>query len=158
MTSIAKFFATGFGSGYFPVGPGTAGSVLASMVIYLTYTQTSLAMSSMAIILLIATIVSTLIGIWACGVLEQEWGEDPSKVVIDEMAGIFIAFIWVPFSIPNLLISLVLFRIFDIWKPLWIGKAEDMHGGVGVMADDLLAGIVANVILQVLVYFSLTSL
>lgn len=157
MTSIAKFFATGFGSGYFPVGPGTAGSVLASLLIYIAYTQTAVQMDSMALILVIATVLSTLIGIWACGVLEKEWGEDPSRVVIDEIAGIFIAFIWIPFSIPNLLISLVLFRIFDIWKPLWIRKAEEMHGGFGVMADDLLAGIVANVILQVLIYFSLTS-
>ncbi len=156
MNAIAKFLASGFGSGYFPVGPGTAGSVLASLLIYLYHSQMQPSMGAMALVLIIATVVSTLIGVWACGVVESEWGEDPSKVVIDEMAGIFIAFIWIPFSITNLLISLVLFRIFDICKPLWIRKAEAMHGGVGVMADDLLAGIVANVILQILVYFSLT--
>jgi len=156
MNIIAKFLASGFGSGYFPVGPGTAGSVVASVLIYSYHFHQSPSMSNMAVALIIATIISTVIGVWACGVVAGEWGEDPSKVVIDEMAGIFIAFIYVPFSISNLVISLILFRIFDIWKPLWIRKAEAKHGGVGVMADDLLAGIVANIILQILIYFSLT--
>lgn len=81
------------------------------------------------------------------------WGEDPSKVVIDEIVGVWIAMIGVPFSWLNLALAFGLFRLFDIQKPLGIRRMERLPGGWGVMMDDVLAGVYANVVLQATLYF-----
>lgn len=155
MNSLAKLFASGFGSGYAPVAPGTAGSILASVMIYVMYFHMGVVDSTMTIFLIVASIIGTIIGIISCNILETEWGKDPSKVVLDEMVGIFISLIFVPISIPTLLLSLILFRIFDISKILGIRKLESLDGGLGVMADDILAGIYANVVLQFILYLNI---
>jgi phosphatidylglycerophosphatase A len=85
--------------------------------------------------------------------LEPEWGHDPQKIVIDEIIGFWIAMIAVPYTAWTLFAGFVLFRIFDIWKPLGIRKMEKFKGGWGVMLDDVLAGIYANIVLQVLIFF-----
>ena len=151
MNTIAKVFASGFGTGYSPIAPGTAGSLLASLVIYLFY---YLGTPPNLIALVIALLVSTILGVWSADYLESEWGKDPSKVVIDEIAGILISLLFLPINPTTIIASFVLFRVFDIWKPLGIRKLEDFKGGIGVMADDLLAGIYANLVLQALLYFN----
>jgi len=81
--------------------------------------------------------------------VEAFWGKDNQKVVIDEVARMCISLLMVPLSIPYVVAGLILFRIFDITKPLYIRRAERLPGGWGVMLDDVLAGICANVLLQV---------
>lgn len=152
---LAKFFASGFGSGYSPVAPGTAGSILASLAIYLIYTQFDISAQSVLIGLIIASILGTIIGVISCNILESEWGKDPSKVVLDEMVGIFISLLFIPISATTVLLSLILFRVFDIWKPLGIRQLESIEGGVGVMADDVLAGVYANIVLQIILYLNI---
>ena len=151
MNTIAKVFASGFGTGYSPIAPGTAGSLLASLAIYLLY---YLGTPPNLMSLVIALVILTIVGVWSADYLESEWGKDPSKVVIDEIAGILISLLFLPITTPTIIASFVLFRIFDIWKPLGIRKLEDFKGGIGVMADDLLAGIYANLVLQALLYFN----
>lgn len=155
MNFLAKLFASGFGSGYAPVAPGTAGSILASVLIYAGFSHFGISNSSMTIILLIGTVLGTVIGIISCNFLASEWGKDPSKVVLDEMVGIFISLVFVPITLTTILLSLVLFRIFDISKILGIRKLESLDGGLGVMADDILAGIYANVVIQMILYLNL---
>ena len=155
MKSLAKFFASGFGSGYAPVAPGTAGSIVASLAIYVICTQLGINGQTLLIGLIMASIVGTIIGVISCNILESEWGKDPSKVVLDEMVGIFISLLFVPISISTILLSLVLFRVFDIWKPLGIRQLESIDGGVGVMADDILAGVYANIVLQIILYLNI---
>lgn len=92
-------------------------------------------------------------GIFVTDKLTDEWGKDPSKVVIDEVIGMWITMIFIPFSWTNLLFGFILFRFFDIAKPLGVRKMENLKGGTGVMMDDVLAGIYANIVLQVIVYF-----
>ena len=82
-------------------------------------------------------------------------GKDPSKLVIEEIAGIFVSRLFLPITPMTIIASFILFRIFDIWKPLGIRKLEELKGGVGVMADDLLAGIYANLTLQLMLFFNL---
>ena len=87
-------------------------------------------------------ILSTLAGVWAANKLQSVWGEDPSRVVIDEMVGTWIVLYVVP--VGNLYLGLtgiLFFRLFDIFKPLGIRLLEDVSGGWGVMLDDILAGI-----------------
>ena len=95
-------------------------------------------------------IVFTFAGIWAANKLETYWGEDPSRVVVDEMVGV-----WIPLlAVPNddrwfwyVIAAFALFRIFDIAKPLGIRRMESLKGGVGVMMDDVLAGVYSFILL-----------
>ena len=91
----------------------------------------------------------TAAGIWSADKLESEWGKDPSKVVVDEMVGVWIALLAVPVgNVWYILFAFLLFRFFDIFKPLGIRKMEQLEGGIGVMADDILAGIYSFLLLM----------
>jgi len=85
--------------------------------------------------------------------METEWGKDPSKVVVDELIGVWVAVLWIPAETQWLILGFILFRFFDIAKPLGIRQLEKIKGGWGVMLDDVGAGIYANIVLQVIVYF-----
>lgn len=104
---------------------------------------------------LFVTVSTIIIGIWSGNVVEAEWGKDSSKVVIDEVGGMFVSVLLVPVSVYTILAGLILFRFFDIVKPLGIRRMERFKGGWGVMLDDLLAGVYANVVLQLVIYFNL---
>lgn len=100
----------------------------------------------------IISLVICLVGIWSGNVVEKDWGKDNKKVVIDEVAGMCIALIAVPGSYAGIIAALILFRFFDIAKPLYIRATEKLPGGWGVMMDDIVAGIYANLILQFFIY------
>ena len=146
MNTLAKLIATGLGSGYAPVAPGTAGAALAAIITYFIAIYSS--SSTLNIALVVLSIVFTVLGIWSANVLQDEWGHDPGKIVVDEMVGIWISMLFIPFSLLNLLLAFGLFRLYDIWKPWIVKKAEDLDGGLGVMADDVVAGVFANFTLQ----------
>jgi phosphatidylglycerophosphatase A len=99
--------------------------------------------------------VITIAGTWSANKVEAGWGKDSSKVVIDEAAGMCISLLFVPVTLKYIITGLVLFRFFDIVKPLFIRKAESLPGGMGVMMDDVLAGIYTNILLQVIIHFSI---
>ncbi|HEX3384328.1 MAG TPA: phosphatidylglycerophosphatase A, partial [Mucilaginibacter sp.] len=101
------------------------------------------------------TIVITFLGVWSSGVVAKVWGEDPAKVVIDEVAGMWISLLFLPVCWQYTLAGLILFRIFDIAKPLYIRKMENLRGGWGIMLDDVLAGVYANILLQTALFFKL---
>lgn len=150
MKFIHKTIATFFGTGYSPFAPGTAGALLAAAILILfDYFQIVIENLPLFFALILTT---TLIGIYSTNQLLLDWGKDPSKVVIDEAIGMWISMFLVPFSYLNLFLAFVLFRIFDIYKPLGIRKLEKLNDGFGVMADDVLAGIYANIILQFIIY------
>lgn len=137
---IPVILATGFGSGYCPVAPGTAGALLAT-VIWLAYTL-FLPPTTCIVLTVALTLLFTVLGVWATNKVIPFWGEDPRRVVVDEMVGVWIPLIAAPAG--NLwyaLASFVLFRFFDIVKPLGVRQMERFPGGIGVMADDILAGI-----------------
>jgi phosphatidylglycerophosphatase A len=150
MITIQKLTATFFGIGYIGKGAGTVASVFCALCWYFFMPQTNL-----NIILLAVTVLVTTLGIWSANKVEPYWGEDSSKVVIDEAAGIFISLLFIPLSIKYMFAALVLFRFFDISKILFIRKAENVNGGLGVMLDDIVAGVYSNIILQLIVYFKI---
>ena len=100
--------------------------------------------------LLPVTILIIALGVWVSNKVEADWGSDSSKVVIDEVAGMCVSLLFLPVTVKYLIIGFVLFRVNDIVKPLFIKKAEALPGGWGVMADDVLAGITANIVLQLI--------
>ena len=147
----AKLFhiiiASGFGSGFSPFAPGTAVALVAGIIwtvlFYVIPFNILLVVTSLLIVLFTAA------GIWSADKLESEWGKDPSKVVVDEMVGVWIALLAVPVgNVWYILFAFLLFRFFDIFKPLGIRKMEQLEGGIGVMADDILAGIYSFLLLM----------
>ncbi len=158
MRSFYKFMANGFGSGRLPVAPGTWGAAVALLMIYPFAHWTLLSPSQFTLFLSVIIVIFIGIGVKACDVLEEEWGKDPKQVVIDEMIGVWIAILGHPLSIFSFIASFILFRFFDIAKPLGIRRLENIKGGWGVMLDDVLAGVYANIVLQVLVASGLPEL
>ncbi len=90
---------------------------------------------------------------WSASHCETFWGRDPGKVVIDEITGMFITFGFIPVNFKILWIGFFIFRAFDIIKPPPIRRLEKLPGGWGIMADDVLAGVYANIVLRLLIYF-----
>ena len=145
-----KLISTSLGIGYIGKGAGTVAAVACSVCWYLAWQNGYQLVPS-----LIVTAVITLIGIWSSGIVSTIWGEDPARVVIDEVSGMCISLLFVPVSIKYVVCALILFRFFDIVKPLYIRKLERLPGGWGIMLDDVLAGIYANIILQAAIWFKL---
>ncbi|HSC38727.1 MAG TPA: phosphatidylglycerophosphatase A [Chitinophagaceae bacterium] len=92
-----------------------------------------------------------LIGVWSAGEVEPWWGKDSSRVVIDEVAGMMVTLLFIPLYPRYVIAGLVLFRFFDIAKPFFIRRLEKLPKGWGVMADDLLAGIYAHLVLSMVI-------
>ncbi|EJX04058.1 phosphatidylglycerophosphatase A [gut metagenome] len=139
---------TGFGSGFSPLAPGTAGALLATVVWMLLYSFVPF--TALFWITLLLVLVFTIAGVWAANKLEPYWGEDPSRVVVDEMVGVWIPLLAVPDTVNwhwYVLAAFILFRAFDIAKPLGVRKMEGLPGGVGVMMDDILAGVYSLILL-----------
>lgn len=145
----SKFIASFFGIGYIKKGAGTVAAALLCGVLYLG----EILWRPSGSLLLIFTLLVMAIGIYTGSQVEKDWGKDSNKVVIDEVLGMLVSMLFIPVNILNLVSGFVLFRFFDIVKPLGIRSMEKFPGGWGVMLDDLLAGVYANVVLQALLYF-----
>lgn len=147
--STAACISSGFGSGYSPKAPGTVGSVAAVLVWLIASWLGGLSSTTSHII---AALLVVVIGTWATKVsLDEEGGEDPQWIVIDEWAGIFIALVGTLHSnVLHVALAFALFRFFDILKPGPVSKAEDLPGAFGIMGDDIVAGFAALASLSVL--------
>ena len=156
MRKFQIFMSTGFCSGYSPFAPGTAGSIVGCIIFFVLHYFfpryfPGFGIDSIYFIILI--LIFLIIGVKASFSLEPEWGEDPQKIVIDEIVGVWITLLYVPFSLSNLFLALILFRLFDIFKPLGIRRFESMKNGWGVMMDDVVAGVYANICLQIYIWY-----
>lgn len=147
MKNPVHFCALGFGSGLIPLMPGTFGSLAAIPLILLLAPAGN-------VIFITATILSSIAGVYFCGKTATDMGvHDHGSIVWDEVAGMLLTFLFVPLSISTLIAGFVLFRIFDILKPWPIGPVDKtVHGGLGIMLDDILAGIMACVCLHGLIW------
>jgi phosphatidylglycerophosphatase A len=143
-TGWAWAVATWFGAGLLRPGPGTYGSVAAVLLWYGAAHILHPASIALAVGTAAAALVVTLIGIPAATIVAREAGrEDPGFVVVDEVAGQWIALIAVRPDWRHAVLALVLFRLFDIWKPWPIRKLEALPEGTGIMLDDVAAGLLA---------------
>jgi len=145
MSWIVRVTATFFGAGYSPVAPGTAGALLAILMWGgLFGLRPNAAQLPHDLWIQLAIILAYLFaGVWATKSVQSAWGKDPSKVVVDEAVGVWIAVYALPAHWSVLLCGFVLFRVFDIWKPLGIKRFDNMQSAWGVMLDDVLAGFYA---------------
>ncbi|RUO39163.1 phosphatidylglycerophosphatase A [Pseudidiomarina aestuarii] len=138
------FLALGFGSGLARFAPGTFGTLAALPLLWLLHTQLSM-LNYAAVTLLFA-----VVGVWICRYTANALGvHDHPAIVWDEVCGILIAMVALPLTWLNVLVAFVLFRFFDIVKPGPIGWCDrNLHGGLGIMVDDILAGVAAGATLH----------
>lgn len=149
MIRIHKIIATSLGIGYIGKGGGTVAAAVTALCWYLAQAGGHIpVMWPLAF-----TIAVTLLGIWSGTEVEPYWGKDDKKVVIDEVSGMCFSLLFLPVTPGYILAGLVLFRFFDIRKPLLIRRTEQLPGGLGVMMDDVVAGVYTNLLLQI-VYHS----
>jgi len=151
---VRRAFLTFFYTGLLPYAPGTwgtiAGALIALVILHFLTPET----------LILGAILLTIIAIKEIDKQEKLTGiHDASEIVIDEVAGVWVALAMSGATITQIIFSIIYFRIFDIWKPSFIGRIDrDVKGGLGVMGDDILAGIVAGVCsagtFQVLAHFA----
>jgi phosphatidylglycerophosphatase A len=139
------FFAFGFGSGAMPFAPGTFGTLLA-IPFYMLLQPLPLTAYLICVLIFIA------ISSWACDVVSQQiHTHDHPGMCIDEFAGFFVTMIHAPQGWSWIVLGFLLFRLFDIWKPWPIHFVdENIHGGFGMVLDDIVAGIFAMVVIQIL--------
>jgi phosphatidylglycerophosphatase A len=133
----ARLLATAGGLGYAPIAPGTVASLPVALLIWLA--------APGDVWLGAAALVVTGLGIWASHVEARRVEvKDPSSVVVDEVAGMLVALVAQPRSLRWVLVLFVLFRVMDVWKPFPIRQLQALPGGLGIVVDDLLAGVYAS--------------
>ena len=150
MTRLAVFLATAGYSGYFPIAPGTVGSavglVLYAAMRWLDPPYFAAAELAVMVCLFVA-------GVWAGTTAERYFGGiDPGPIVLDEVVGMLLTLAFIPVGVTGAVAGFFLFRVFDVIKPFPARRFEALHGGLGVMADDAMAGIYANLTLRLLIW------
>lgn len=149
MTRLAVFIATFGYCGYFPFAPGTVGSA-AGLLVYLLVWWSQSPVFEIALIA-----VLFLAGTWAGTVAERYFGGiDPGPIVLDEVVGMLITLAFIPVGPSGALAGFLLFRVFDVLKPFPARRLESLHGGLGVMADDGMAAVYANLSLRALMWLA----
>jgi phosphatidylglycerophosphatase A len=152
---LVRAFALGFGAGRMPLAPGTWGALEGLIIVYgihrLLPSQETIALWSLCLVLGLITVLS------ADYVARQMNSPDPQEVVADEIVGQMACFLWVPITGKTLIIGFVLFRFFDISKPFPAGRSEHLPGGLGIIADDLVAAVYAGIILRLMTTYLIST-
>ncbi len=139
MILFNRLIATFFYSGFLPYFPGTWGSLAAAIIWWFIPEFLPGQLLLILITILLGIVTSN-------SYAKQVNKKDPSEVVIDEVAGMWLALLWLPKEIPYFFAAFVLFRLLDIAKPSVIDKVQNLPGGTGIMMDDILAGMVSGII------------
>lgn len=141
--TLAKSISTIFGIGYLPLMPGTYASLL-GVICYVIFKNHFL----FILLALIFTVAGFLSAKYARSIFKKD---DPSQVVIDELSGIMVAYLFVPYSLKAAALGFIIFRIIDILKLPPLNRLEKVKGGAGIMLDDIAGGIMTNMLLQIIV-------
>jgi phosphatidylglycerophosphatase A len=141
MSTLALAIATSFGVGYAPFAPGTFGSA-AGLLLWAILPASAVAQ--------VAAVIAVLaVGIWSAELTERRVGAtDPGIVVVDEVLGMVVTLALVPVGWGGAIVGFVLFRAFDVIKPYPANRFERLHGGLGIMLDDAMAGVYSNLALR----------
>jgi phosphatidylglycerophosphatase A len=143
MKRIAEVVATAFYVGYSPVVPATFGAGFGAIVYWFLMPQSTATESLVTVGVIILAIITS-------GKAEEKYGKDGRRIVIDEVAGMFVSLCFLPKRIPVFLAAFVAFRVFDVLKPFPANRLQKLPGGWGVVADDVFAGIYTNFLIQIL--------
>lgn len=152
MRKVWLVIATFFGSGLSPLAPGTCGSLVTMLLVYFIkpYWQAPLTIQLAAIVMVF------IVGIPAGNAAEKHFNKkDPGACVIDEVAGQMISLLLVPHKISFYIAGFFLFRVFDIVKPFPVSRLEKIPGGLGIILDDIMAGLYALVLMQLYLYIAI---
>lgn len=137
-----KLISTFFGTGYLPFIPGTFGSA-AGMALYFIIRHNSLLYACVLLVI-------TILGFWTAGKAAKIFNQkDPRCVVIDEAAGMLISLMFIPYDLKWVITGFLVFRLMDTLKPFPAARIERLHGSLGIMGDDIIAGIYTNIVLQI---------
>jgi phosphatidylglycerophosphatase A len=147
---VTKVFASALGSGYSPIASGTVGSAVGLVFSFIPGFESPGVIGPLIIIVF-------LLGIIAARKMERRYGHDPAEVTIDEVVGMWISIFLLPKNILVFVSAFFLFRFFDIIKPFPARKFDTMYGGLGIMMDDVIAGIYTNSILRIALQVSIIN-
>jgi len=143
---LSTVVATGLGTGFAPIAPGTFGSALGLGLFWAAHRLPAWA-------LVVGAVAIALGGVAAGDRLARRMGiEDPGRVVIDEVAGMWVTLLFLPFGWRTALVGFLAYRVMDVVKPWPARQMEDLPGGWGIMADDLMAGVYANLLVRVALF------
>ena len=145
-----RILATTLFSGYFPFAPGTVGAAVAAVVIWFLKIDQGFP-------LLGAGLICALMGVWAGQRAESMWGKDPGRVNWDEVVGMMFSLVFLPRTAGVFIMAFVVFRFFDIVKPVPVSTAERLPHGWGIMADDVVAAAYTNLVMQIIVRLWITK-
>jgi phosphatidylglycerophosphatase A len=157
INQLSLYISTCSGVGYIPFAPGTFGTLFAMFIWflipdYLFYNATDSHIYYQEFIYMsVITLFLTLIGIYSCSNAEKQLTHDDPKIVFDELVGYMISVLFLPKTLSITVYAFILFRVFDIAKPFPIKQIQKLKGGLGIMIDDVVAGIFSNILLQILV-------
>ena len=145
MNVVALALATCLGVGYVPFAPGTFGSLVGVLLWYL--------LPSSPAIQVVAIVIIFFVGAWSGSVAERHFrSTDPAPIVLDEVMGMWITLLMNPVGWQGVTIAFLLFRAFDVVKPYPANRLERLPGGIGVMADDGMAAVYANLALRITIF------
>jgi phosphatidylglycerophosphatase A len=145
LAKLATLVATAGYVGFVPIAPGTFGSAVGLMVYAAVRATGSWAIEAGAIAL------ALLAGIWAAELVERRLGKDPGPVVIDEVLGMLITLAFLDVNVTGAVVGFFAFRVLDVVKPPPAARLENLHGGPGIMFDDVMAGIYGQILMRVLI-------
>jgi phosphatidylglycerophosphatase A len=144
---FATVVATAGYVGFAPFAPGTFGSGV-GLAVY-----AAVAVSNSWVVEAIVLAVIVVVGIWSAEHVERERGKDPGVVVIDEVAGMLVTLAFLDVSVAGAVVGFFIFRLLDVIKPPPARRLENLHGGPGIVLDDVMAGIYSNLALRGLIAF-----
>jgi len=148
---LARLIATGLGSGFSPVAPGTAGSLACAVLAWYLLPATLAADAPVVVATHAASLVAfAAMAVWAADRAQLDYGHDASRIVIDEFAGFLVAVFLLPKTVFVYGVAFLLFRALDIVKPFPARRAESLPGGLGIVTDDLVAGVYANLLVRLM--------
>ncbi len=153
---LAKIIASGFYSGYAPFAPGTFGSLFGVILGYFLNSillQSGIGGNIFIISNIFMVIIIYFIGVWAVKKVHHIWKHDDGRIVIDEIVGVWLSLIFIPVQLKYYILALVVFRFFDILKPLGVKKIDKLGGDISVMLDDVLAGFYSMIVMVIAVHY-----
>jgi phosphatidylglycerophosphatase A len=145
MKRLAVLLATSGGAGYAPIAPGTAGSAVGVVIYLLTYKLSAVAQIALVVVV-------SMVGVWAADEGARHFQrDDPGQVVIDEVAGQLLTLLLTGVGWIGAIVGFFIFRVLDVIKPFPARRLEHLHGGLGIMADDLMVALYGNILVRVLI-------
>lgn len=151
LSPVTAFIATGAFTGYSPIAPGSAGSLLCAALAWLLLPQVTFQTGPLPVFVMTFSLAAFLaVSVWAADAGDRAYGKDASRIVIDEFAGFLISVAFLPKTVLVYVAAYILFRVLDVLKPFPARRLESVPGGLGVVLDDVVAGLYANVLIRIM--------